>query len=153
MMRGLPSVSLSGHLKSSAMIGSDFTMRVLIPPHLSNDIAERLALDKTFHVIPYKLLAAGQNAIGDRRDVRRDDHILELPKRVALRQRLGIGHIEAGSREPPLVKRFDQRCSAVDLSPRDRDEVGIPLHGLELTRAHHAFALGGVRDRRENNIR
>src|ERR1039458_9095270 len=48
--------------------------------------------------------------------MRGDHHIVEFPERMALGQRLGIGHVQAGAGQSAAVKCFDQGIRIVELA-------------------------------------
>ena len=83
------------------------TIGLSISLDLVNHVAKRLSFRETDHVVQHQLVVSGCDTIRHRGDVRRDDYILELPKRVAFGQRLGIGDVESRARQAPFIEGFD----------------------------------------------
>ena len=91
-------------------------IRRSIPLLLIDDVAQLLAGGEAGDVLFVKLDPARRAALALGGDVRRDDHVLELPQRVPFGKRLGVGDVDAGSGQMLAIEGFDERAKIVDLS-------------------------------------
>ena len=75
----------------------------------------------------------------------RQDHVVELAERVALRRQRLLGvDVERGARNAPRSQRVRQSCVVDERAPPGVDEIGARLHERKLARAHQAAHLGRV---------
>src|SRR5207237_1355544 len=94
-----------------------FLLVYAVQQRLAVDEAADIFLDRADHTLLV--------VVGTSRDVWRDDHVVEFPQRVFLRQRLGIGHIHAGPIETLAVERLHQSVHGVKAASADGDEIGV----------------------------
>src|SRR5260370_34817748 len=79
------------------------TSSTLVSLDLVHQVAQRLPFGKARYVVEHQLVIARAHAIGHGGDMRRDDHVLEFPERVALGKRLGIRYIHSRAGGSPFV--------------------------------------------------
>src|ERR1700683_3010068 len=103
---GYISITASGWPSDKA-ISPVGAMRSSIALLLIHHVHQLLALYEMRDVLLEQFHLARVNAVGLARDMRRDHHVVELPERVALGQRLGVGHIQARAGQPAAVQRLD----------------------------------------------
>ena len=76
--------------------------------------------------------------------MRRDQHVLQLPQRVAVRQRLRIRDVERGAPDRARAQRLDERVRVDHRAARDVDQPRVLAHRLQLAGADEvARAAGG----------
>ena len=104
-------------------------------PSASTDALQRLAGGEVGDV--------GLDPVGQQRHhhlpgvggVRRDDAVRRRPQRVAVGQRLRVGHVQAGAADRALLAGPSTRASVCTCAaPGHVDQPGPLVHGLELAR-------------------
>src|SRR4051794_16140521 len=96
-----------------------------------DDVLQRLAAPPAVEIVAEHLDRAPLPAVIDAGAMRRDNHVLHIPKRTFLRQRLGLEDVEHGALEPAGLQRVEQRRLAHDTAARDIDQDGTRLQGVE----------------------
>jgi hypothetical protein len=88
-----------------------------VAERLVDDVAERPAGDEALDVVAEQLQAPLSDSVGLPGHVGRDHDVGHRPERVAVRQRLGIGDIEAGPRQLARSQGGHERLRVHDGAP------------------------------------
>ena len=99
---------------------------------LRDRLHHRLAAHVAAEVVDEELAELAE-VIGLRAGVvRRDDHVRQRPERMIGGQGLGLGHVQAGSRQVPRAQRRDERVRVDGRAPPEVDDEGSARQCREL---------------------
>ena len=83
--------------------------------------------------------------------VRGDDAVGARPERMAVRERLGIGDVQAGAADRTVLQGGDQRFGVHVAAAGDVHQPGSLVHGCQLAGADDALGVGGERQGQEDH--
>src|SRR6185369_17415264 len=120
--------------RKRASSGSDIVMLlrrdgISVPPDAVDHVTQRTTGEIAGEVV----VEDGRDLVRGARpgDVRRHDHVVELPERMARRQRLAVEDVEHGARDLLALERGQERRLVDDGAASDVDQPAARLHRLE----------------------